>query len=126
MNNKKLSPTVRLIRWNGHELRYNEEDKQFIHEMLSHNLGFKNASLINVNQCGKQSFQCVVADIDPTKDDDEVYLQSLVDDATSIQKCFMVEMSREEYESLLKARRKHKNNVFDLHMGLYEESPITA
>lgn len=123
---KKLSATVRVIRWNGHELRYNDEDKQFIHEMLSHNLGFKNAQLITTNQCGKDSYQCVIADLDPAKEEDDEHLQSLTENVLPIQRCFLVEMPRDDYEALLKARRKSKNNVFDLYMGLYDDETTFA
>jgi hypothetical protein len=120
----ELSPTVRLIRWNGHEIRYNEGDVEFAHEMLAHNLGLKNANLVVTNQCGKQLWQCVIVELDSTKEDDEEYLFSLAETATSAQNCFMVEMPREQYESLVKARKKHKNNVFDLHMGLYDSEAV--
>lgn len=121
---KELNSIVRLIRWNGHEIRYNEDEVDFVHEMLAHNLGFKNANLIEMNQCGRSSWQCVIVELDKEKADDLEYLQMVADNATAIQNCFLVEMPRKEYEDLLKARKKRKNNTYDLHMGLYESSGI--
>lgn len=117
----ELSKTVRLIRWNGHEIRYDEGSAEFAHEMLSHNLGMKNASLVQIQQTSDpNTWQCVIVDL-PSRDADpsEEELMEMAEAAQPIQNCFLVEMPRENYENIQKARRSKKptNNVFDLFMG---------
>lgn len=119
----ELSKTVRLIRWEGHEIRYNESDVEFAHEMLAHNLGLKNANLVQVQQTADpETWQCVIVELEKDKEYTEDELFTLVEAATTRQKCFMVEMPRVNYENILKARRKPTNNVFDLFMGYQEET----
>lgn len=117
----ELSETIRILRWNGNEIRYNEQDTSFVHEMLSHNLGMKNAKLVYVQKCGPSSWQCVIIDLPDDKEEDEEYLNELAQNAEPNQKCFLVEYSRPDYEKLTKSRSKTKNNVFDLYMGMYPE-----
>ncbi|UJB55222.1 hypothetical protein [Enterobacter phage vB_EcRAM-01] len=53
------SKTIRLIRWEGQEIRYEDQDREFVHEMLSHNLGFKNAGLVMMQQTSDEdTWQC--------------------------------------------------------------------
>jgi len=120
---KELSKTIRLIRWEGHEIRYESEDMEFVHEMLAHNLGMKNANLIQIQRTADpEMWQCVIVELEKDKDYTEDDLFKLVESATARQKCFMVEMPRENYENILKARRKPNHNVFDLFMGYQEET----
>lgn len=117
------SKTVRLIRWEGNELRYEDGDREFVHEMLAHNLGFKNAALVMMQQTSDEdTWQCVILDLDKNKDYTEDELFALTENATARQKCFMIDMSRENYENIKKARKQNKNNVFDLFMGYHEET----
>lgn len=118
---KELSATVSVIRFNGHELKYDDGDKEFVHSMLGHNLNMKRAQLIATIRCGKESWQCVVVDLPVDKEEDEQYIQKLVDEADPVQKCFLVEYSRPEYEKLVKERKKNKKNVFDLYLGMYPD-----
>lgn len=121
------SKTVRLIRWEGHELRYEDDDREFVHEMLSHNLGFKNAGLVMMQQTRDQdTWQCIILDLEKDKEYTEDELFALTENATARQKCFMIDMPRENYENIKKARQKPKNNVFDLFMGYHEEPQTTA
>ena len=113
------SKTVRLIRWEGQEIRYEDQDREFVHEMLAHNLGFKNAALVMMQQTSDEdTWQCVILDLDKTEDE----LFALTENATARQKCFMIDMPRENYENIKKARKQNKNNVFDLFMGYHEET----
>ncbi|UIW12572.1 MAG: hypothetical protein [Enterobacter phage ENC19] len=117
------SKTVRLIRWEGNELRYEDGDREFVHEMLAHNLGFKNAALVMMQQTSDEdTWQCVILDLDKNKEYTEDELFALTENATARQKCFMIDMSRENYENIKKARKQNKNNVFDLFMGYHEET----
>ncbi|UGO54559.1 hypothetical protein BANACH_178 [Cronobacter phage vB_CsaD_Banach] len=117
------SKTVRLIRWEGNELRYEDGDREFVHEMLAHNLGFKNAALVMMQQTSDEdTWQCVILDLDKNKDYTEDELFALTENATARQKCFMIDMPRENYENIKKARKQNKNNVFDLFMGYHEET----
>ncbi|ADJ55396.1 hypothetical protein RB16p092 [Escherichia phage RB16] len=117
------SKTVRLIRWEGNELRYEDGDREFVHEMLAHNLGFKNAALVMMQQTSDEdTWQCVILDLDKNKEYTEDELFALTENATARQKCFMIDMPRENYENIKKARKQNKNNVFDLFMGYHEET----
>ncbi|QPX76450.1 hypothetical protein [Cronobacter phage vB_CsaM_SemperBestia] len=117
------SKTIRLIRWEGQEIRYEDADREFVHEMLAHNLGFKNAALVMMQQTSDEdTWQCVILDLDKNKDYTEDELFALTENATARQKCFMIDMSRENYENIKKARKQNKNNVFDLFMGYHEET----
>lgn len=117
------SKTVRLIRWEGDELRYEDGDREFVHEMLAHNLGFKNAALVMMQQTSDEdTWQCVILDLDKNKEYTEDELFALTENATARQKCFMIDMPRENYENIKKARKQNKNNVFDLFMGYHEET----
>ena len=121
------SKTVRLIRWEGNELRYEDADREFVHEMLAHNLGFKNAGLVMMQQTRDQdTWQCIILDLEKDKEYTEDELFALTENATARQKCFMIDMPRENYENIKKARQKPKNNVFDLFMGYHEEPETTA
>lgn len=121
------SKTVRLIRWEGNELRYEDGDREFVHEMLAHNLGLKNANLVQMQQTADpDTWQCVIVELNPNKEYTEDELFVLVQDVPARQKCFMIEMPRENYENIKKARQKPKNNVFDLFMGYHEEPQTTA
>lgn len=122
----ELSETVRIIRWNGNEIRYNANDVEFVHEMLSHNLGMKRAQIAYVQKCGPSSWQCIIVDLPADKEEDVDYLDQLAQNATPEQKCFLVEYSRPDYEKLNKDRKKNKNNVFDLYMGMYPEYEDTT
>lgn len=116
------SKTVRLIRWEGNELRYEDGDREFVHEMLAHNLGLKNANLVQMQQTADpDTWQCVIIELNPNKEYTEDELFVLVQDVPARQKCFMVDMPRENYENIKKARQKPKNNVFDLFMGYHED-----
>lgn len=117
------SKTIRLIRWEGQEIRYEDADREFVHEMLAHNLGFKNAALVMMQQTSDEdTWQCVILDLDKNKEYTEDELFALTENATARQKCFLVEMPRENYENIKKARKQNKNNVFDLFMGYHEET----
>nr|DAG47349.1 MAG TPA: hypothetical protein [Caudoviricetes sp.] len=117
------SKTIRLIRWEGQEIRYEDGDREFVHEMLAHNLGFKNAGLVMMQQTSDEdTWQCVILDLDKNKDYTEDELFALTENATARQKCFLIEMPRENYENIKKARKQNKNNVFDLFMGYHEET----
>lgn len=117
------SKTIRLIRWEGQEIRYEDADREFVHEMLAHNLGFKNAALVMMQQTSDEdTWQCVILDLDKNKEYTEDELFALTENATARQKCFMIDMSRENYENIKKARKQNKNNVFDLFMGYHEET----
>lgn len=117
------SKTIRLIRWEGQEIRYEDADREFVHEMLAHNLGFKNAALVMMQQTSDEdTWQCVILDLDKNKDYTEDELFALTENATARQKCFMIDMPRENYENIKKARKQNKNNVFDLFMGYHEET----
>lgn len=117
------SKTIRLIRWEGQEIRYEDGDREFVHEMLAHNLGFKNAALVMMQQTSDEdTWQCVILDLDKNKDYTEDELFALTENATARQKCFMIDMPRENYENIKKARKQNKNNVFDLFMGYHEET----
>ncbi|WP_426770691.1 hypothetical protein [Enterobacter cloacae complex sp. 363J6] len=121
------SKTIRLIRWEGQEIRYEDADREFVHEMLAHNLGFKNAALVMMQQTSDEdTWQCVILDLDKNKDYTEDELFALTENATARQKCFMIDMPRENYENIKKARKQNKNNVFDLFMGYHEEPETTA
>lgn len=120
------SKTVRLIRWEGNELRYEDGDREFVHEMLAHNLGLKNANLVQMQQTAEpDTWQCVIVELNPNKEYTEDELFVLVQDVPARQKCFMIDMPRENYENIKKARQKPIHNVFDLFMGFHEE-PETA
>lgn len=117
------SKTIRLIRWEGQEIRYEDGDREFVHEMLAHNLGFKNAALVMMQQTSDEdTWQCVILDLDKNKEYTEDELFALTENATARQKCFMIDMPRENYENIKKARKQNKNNVFDLFMGYHEET----
>ena len=91
--------------------------------MLAHNLGFKNAALVMMQQTSDEdTWQCVILDLDKNKDYTEDELFALTENATARQKCFMIDMPRENYENIKKARKQNKNNVFDLFMGYHEET----
>ena len=121
------SKTIRLIRWEGQEIRYEDGDREFVHEMLAHNLGFKNAALVMMQQTSDEdTWQCVILDLDKNKDYTEDELFAITENATARQKCFMIDMPRENYENIKKARKQNKNNVFDLFMGYHEEPETTA
>lgn len=120
------SKTVRVIRWEGQEIRYEDADREFVHEMLAHNLQIKNANLVMMQQTADQdTWQCVIIPMDKDKDYTEEELFNLTVNVPARQKCFLVEMPRENYENIKKARLKPKNNVFDLFMG-YHEPEATA
>lgn len=125
MSKFKLSATVRLIRWNGEEIRY--DDPEFAHEILSHRLGLKNASLVQTvkTSADPEIWRCVILDLDSNIDYDDPknypLLEAQVDNAPEDRQCFLVELPREHYENIVKARRKVNNNVFDLHLGLFED-----
>lgn len=117
------SKTIRLIRWDGHELRYEDGDREFVHEMLAHELGFKNAALVMMQQTSDEdTWQCVILDLKSDQEYTEDELFALTENATARQKCFMIDMPRENYENIKKARKQNKNNVFDLFMGYHEET----
>lgn len=121
------SKTIRLIRWEGQEIRYEDQDREFVHEMLAHNLGFKNAGLVMMQQTSDEdTWQCVILDLAKDKDYTEDELFALTENATARQKCFLIEMPRENYENIKKARKQKNNNVFDLFMGYHEEPETTA
>ncbi|UQJ95241.1 hypothetical protein IANJMKHF_00335 [Klebsiella phage CPRSA] len=125
MSKFKLSATVRLIRWNGEEIRY--DDPEFAHEILSHRLGLKNASLVQTVKTSAEPeiWRCVILDSITTLI--MMILRTIrfwkqqVENAPEDRQCFLVELPREHYENIIKARKKVNNNVFDLHLGLFED-----
>lgn len=121
----KESATVRLIRWKGNEYRYDQADTDFVHEIMAHQLGIKKATLFMTVQTGISSHRCVILDIgdmDPEHpaSADRLYELQQAAEQDPDRLCFMVELSRDVYTKLKKDRTRAKNNVFDLHMGYYD------
>lgn len=114
-------PETTVLRWNGQEVRYNERDRDFVHEVLAHQLGFKNAGIVMIQQTfNAESWQIVIVDINPNDDHTEEELAALLQAATTEQKGFMITYKTDDYETIVKARNRTKGNVFDLFMGFYE------
>lgn len=114
-------PETTVLRWDGKEVRYNERDRDFAHEVLAHQLGFKNAGIVMIQQTfNAESWQIVIVDINPNDDHTEEELAALLQVATTEQKGFMITYKTDVYEAIVKARNRTKGNVFDLFMGFYE------
>ena len=115
-------PETTVLRWNGQEVRYNERDRDFVHEVLAHQLGFKNAGIVMIQQTfNAESWQIVIVDINPNDDHTEEELAALLQAATTEQKGFMITYKTDDYEAIVKARNRNKGNVFDLFMGYNED-----
>lgn len=114
---------VTVLRWNGNQIKYNEGDRQFVNELLGHNLNMKNAQVLQIQQThSEDDWQCVVVNLDHPAEYYETAegaeaLELLVDNAKPEQFCFMLNYSREEYQKLVQAQNRNKPNVFDLFMG---------
>lgn len=127
-NNEPQPKTV--LRWNGQEIQYNDRDREFVHEMLGSQLGIKNVGIIQVQQTHKpDDYQCVIVSLpEPLSfyetEQGEIALQKLVEEATPIQQCFMLNYSAEEFVKLQQRRnsRLTRANVFDLFAG-YQPEP---
>lgn len=114
-------PLTTVLRWNGQEVRYNERDRDFVHEVLAHQFGFKNAGIVQIQQTSNAaSWQIVIVDVNPNDDHTEEQLSALLQAATTEQKGFMITYKTEDYDNIVKARNRNRGNVFDLFMGYYE------
>lgn len=115
-------PLTTVLRWNGQEVRYNERDRDFVHEVLAHQFGFKNAGIVQIQQTSNAaSWQIVIVDVNPNDDHTEEQLSALLQAATTEQKGFMITYKTEDYDNIVKARNRNRGNVFDLFMGYNED-----
>lgn len=114
---------VTVLRWNGQEIKYNEGDRQFINEMLGHNLKMKNAQVLQIQETHREGdWQCVIVDLKEPLDFYDTpagadALQVMMDNAKPEQFCFMLTYKREDHQKLLQSRNRNKGNLFDLFMG---------